>query len=364
MRNLANLIQVCLEKQIPFVSFRLPHEKTLQTWVQVSGRFDFFESIEEIGDQSGFVYAPFHRRTNFPVIFFKPEQIFRDDLIVSSFLKELARKEPFYPDYEVAEPPEISKDEYLNQAGFIIHSFEQNFKKAVLSRVQKLAKPDNFDLAGFFVRMQNNYPQAFCHLIHIPGTGTWAGATPETLLRIEGELAQTVSLAGTQALSDYEKRPIWQEKDLEEQQIVTDYIEDLLKKYHFKNYKKENLENANAGHLVHLATRFSFEKRNIESNLGFFLSALHPTPAICGFPKEKALEMILKTENHNREYYAGFCGPVNYLSRTDLFVNLRCMKILPDSLALFLGGGLTAKSDPAKEWDETVLKSQTLKKLI
>ena len=69
MDKLRRLINLCLEKQIPFVSFRMPNEKTLQTWVQVSGRFHFYESIENIGDQSGFVYAPFHRRTNFPVIF-------------------------------------------------------------------------------------------------------------------------------------------------------------------------------------------------------------------------------------------------------------------------------------------------------
>ncbi len=95
-----------------------------------------------------------------------------------------------------------------------------------------------------------------------------------------------------------------------------------------------------------------------------FISALHPTPAVCGLPKERALELIYKTEMHNREYYAGYCGPINYQGKTDLFVNLRCMKILPDKLALYIGGGLTAKSDPEKEWEETVLKANTLLSVI
>jgi len=91
-----------------------------------------------------------------------------------------------------------------------------------------------------------------------------------------------------------------------------------------------------------------------------FITNLHPTPAVCGLPKDKSLELILQTEKHNREYYAGYCGPINYQNKTDLFVNLRCMKILEDQLALFVGGGLTKDSVPTKEWDETVLKAKTL----
>ena len=51
-------------------------------------------------------------------------------------------------------------------------------------------------------------------------------------------------------------------------------------------------------------------------------------------------------------------------SRTDLFVNLRCMKVLKNKVALFVGGGLTNKSTPEKEWEETILKAQTLMKLF
>ena len=95
-----------------------------------------------------------------------------------------------------------------------------------------------------------------------------------------------------------------------------------------------------------------------------FINKLQPTPAVCGLPKDRALDLIMKTEQHNREYYAGFCGPINYLHKTDLFVNLRCMKILKGQFALFVGGGLTAKSEPEKEWAETELKSETLKRII
>ena len=116
--------------------------------------------------------------------------------------------------------------------------------------------------------------------------------------------------------------------------------------------------------MIHLNTEFEFDADLLKNNLAEFIETLHPTPAVCGYPKEKALDLIFQTEQHNREYYAGFCGPVNFKDRTDLFVNLRCMKILPEHLGLFVGGGFTTHSQPAKEWEETTLKSQTIKKLF
>jgi len=101
-----------------------------------------------------------------------------------------------------------------------------------------------------------------------------------------------------------------------------------------------------------LATEFGFDKSFIDNKLGKFLVEIHPTPAVCGFPKEKALDLIFDIEKHNREYYSGFMGTVNVENATNLFVNLRCMKILPEKLALFTGGGITGDSIPEKEWEQ------------
>jgi isochorismate synthase len=48
----------------------------------------------------------------------------------------------------------------------------------------------------------------------------------------------------------------------------------------------------------------------------------------------------------------------------DLFVNLRCMKITPDYISLYVGGGITLDSDPAEEWNETRLKALSLLKIM
>ena len=90
---------------------------------------------------------------------------------------------------------------------------------------------------------------------------------------------------------------------------------------------------------------------------------LHPTPAVCGIPLEKSRALILETEQHNRGYYTGFLGPVTAKS-ISLFVNLRCMQVLPEKCVLYVGGGITRDSEMEKEWLETEAKAETLLSVI
>ena len=362
--KLVKLFNLCLEKNIPFVTFRLPDEDSIKTWIQLSGKFNLLENLLEVADKSGFVYAPFHRKTNFPVIFFEPDLIIEKEDFDESLIKEISDKAPMYPDQIFELPHESGKEEYLKQAETFIHSFDKVFTKAVLSRVLLKNKLEHFDIGKFFFRLQEKYPNVFCHLINIPGAGCWTGATPETLLKIDKDMVQTVSLAGTQPTTDSEKEILWKVKEMEEQRLVTNYIIEVFKRFDIRDFQIEGPQTIQAGNAYHLSTKFSFDKSDIKNKIGAFIENFHPTPAVCGLPKEKALELILKTEKHNREYYSGFCGPMNIEGKTDLYVNLRCMKILKDRLALYVGGGLTGKSLPKKEWQETELKSRTLLSLI
>ena len=108
------------------------------------------------------------------------------------------------------------------------------------------------------------------------------------------------------------------------------------------------------------------------------INKLHPTPAVCGLPKEEAKDFILKNEGYHREFYTGFLGELNMPAEegikdnksTSLFVNLRCMKIQPhskggnNSAIVYIGGGITKDSDPENEWKETVAKSEVMKKVL
>jgi len=358
--NLVQLINLCLGKNIPFVSYRLPYTDEIITWVQTSGQFDYVESFEEISGREGFVYAPFHRRTNFPIAFFKQERTFINDDIDDGLLSQISDQKCMYPNTDLEAPVEISKEEYIDQAEKFIGSFSEEFTKAVLSRVKMVDKPTVFNQGKYFIQLQNSYPGAFCHIINLPGAGTWIGASPETLFRMDEDYVNTISLAGTQPKPEKGEKIAWTEKEIVEQKIVTDYIEFILRDLQIESFETEKTYDLDAGNAVHLATRIRFNKFYLAGKFVKFIHALHPTPAICGFPKEKALDLILNTEKHNREYYSGFCGPLNFLNTTDLFVNLRCMKILPEQLALFIGGGLISHSVPESEWEETDLKAETL----
>ncbi|MCF8367492.1 MAG: chorismate-binding protein [Bacteroidales bacterium] len=364
LNKITQLLQVCLEKNVPFVSYSLPESNEIHTWVQSSGQFNYVEHFYEIADKEGFVYAPFHRRTNFPIAFFEPEDIFVNDEIDLQFIEKLANRDKMYPDDKLEIPISIRKEEYLLQTAKFVSSLNDQFTKAVLSRVERILKPAGFDPGEFFLHLKKSYPKAFCHIIYLPGAGLWTGASPETLVRMDGKQAWTLSLAGTQPKPKDDKTIKWSEKEIAEQRIVTDYIEEILRGFRLHSFEKEKTYDLTAGNAVHLATKFKFDQQLIKDHFAGFVTQLHPTPAVCGFPKEKALDLIFETEEHNREYYSGYCGPLNYKNNTDLFVNLRCMKILNDEMALFVGGGLTKLSAPEKEWEETVLKAKTLLSII
>jgi isochorismate synthase len=358
------LIEACTRKNIPFVCFRLPEQSGFQTWIIESGKIQMFEKIDEVFNKSGFVYAPFHRKTNYPVIFFEPEIIIENTDIKPEITERIDSIERLYPKDQIHPPEETPKSLYLRQAEKIISQFDERFSKAVLSRVSHLSLKNELNAGRYFINLQEAYPDAFCHLIHIPGTGTWSGATPEMLLRMDPKIIQTVSLAGTRKFHQTVYPLIWEQKELEEQNIVTNYIIDCLRKFDISDYQVGPLQTVRAGLASHLSTTITFKNSGLKDNLSAFIEELHPTPAVCGLPKEDALNLILNTEIHNREYYSGYCGVLNIYGKSDLFVNIRCMKVFGDKVALFIGGGLTKGSDPEKEWKETRLKAQTLSKLI
>ena len=77
-------------------------------------------------------------------------------------------------------------------------------------------------------------------------------------------------------------------------------------------------------------------------------------------PKNDSLSLILKTENHNREYYTGYLGLKNKKDEIDLYVNLRCMKVDKQEIKIYVGGGITKDSKLEAEWLETEMKAGIL----
>ena len=249
-----------------------------------------------------------------------------------------------------------TKEEYEVQFKGLMNSFKtEKLQKAILSRITPL--PLHSTPVELFHKLCLQYPSAFVYLFHSNEFGMWMGASPERLLQWENKQCKTMSLAGT---LPYEETIIWTNKELEEQEIVTQYIRETLNNENIGFWKEKGPFNKKAGKIAHLCTEFNFEHQNNVPNL---VKSLHPTPAVCGLPLKQAFRQIEAIEKHDRELYAGFLGPVNN-KQGQLFVNLRCMKIVSNEAYLYVGGGITKHSVVEKEWNETILKTSTLKKVI
>jgi isochorismate synthase len=111
--------------------------------------------------------------------------------------------------------------------------------------------------------------------------------------------------------------------------------------------------------MVHLKTTYTIQSDSVKKRMGQFMMALHPTPALCGLPKNEAFRLIKEEEGFSRQLYGGFLGPVSG-NDFQFFVNIRCMKMSREETFLYLGGGLTRESVEEKEWEETRLKARTL----
>lgn len=151
-------------------------------------------------------------------------------------------------------------------------------------------------------------------------------------------------------------------KNIHEQQYVADYIQERLRRFTPKvdEAKPQTLV---AGQLIHIVTHFRFNL-NVNAGIGNLIKTLHPTPAVCGLPKEEAYKFILDNESGDRGYYSGFSGPLNYEGSTHLFVTLRCMQIEGRCCKLYAGGGLLSESEVETEWLETEAKMDTMRRCL
>ncbi|MES2747651.1 MAG: chorismate-binding protein, partial [Bacteroidota bacterium] len=240
----------------------------------------------------------------------------------------------------------------------------KEFQKVVLSRKETMAMTD-LDIEQVMSSLHFNYSNAFHYCFYHPKIGMWIGATPEQFLQVENDQVKTVALAGTQLFSESLS---WENKEKEEQQFVTDFIVESLNLY-AQNTSVSQPYTFKAGTIAHIKSDIS-ANLNSKNDFGKLIHLLHPTPAVCGLPKDAAKQFIIENENYNRKFYTGFLGELNIDFRTfkkensDLFVNLRCMEIENNLATIYVGCGITKDSIPEKEYIETVNKTMTMRKVV
>lgn len=234
-----------------------------------------------------------------------------------------------------------------------------HLEKAVISKVKVVDRRDQ-NLFDFYQELKNKYVKAFTFIYHIPGQGTWCGATPEVLLHEESGCLITMALAGTLPYNGDLTNVPWTDKERHEQGVIETHVERVLQDLGI-DYQKEGPSTVRAGQMVHLLSTYTTGQVTQPEVLQ---SMLHPGPAICGSPQEEAFRWINEEEEHKRDHYCGYLGPWGVLGQKAIFIHLRSMRIYQDKYALYLGGGITIDSDISSEWDETELKAQTMLAVI
>ena len=261
--------------------------------------------------------------------------------------------------FEVGNFPEINAElnipqheEYLQKLEKAIEIIKQNnLPKLVISR--PIAREiSSINLEKTYQLLCKKYPNTLCYLL-ISGEEIWIGATPEILGKFNKNTQEffTMSLAGTLPLEEE-----WSDKEIEEQKPVSQYILEKINTFS-DDVKVSETYTHISGNIKHLRNDFTATIK--PENLENLISKLHPTPAVCGIPKDFCKEKILEIENYNREFYAGYIK-IETEEEIYYFVNLRCSKIFQNKIVAFAGGGITPKSNPEKEWQETELKSQAI----
>ena len=243
-----------------------------------------------------------------------------------------------------------------------------SLEKIVPSRTKLISLPEAFDLGKTLANLLSHYPHSFVNFFHLPGIGTWLGASPEVLIETKGDYFHTMSLAGTQpAQGDNPlKSAAWTQKEIEEQALVSRYIVDCFKTIRLREYEEHGPKTVLAGNLLHLRSDFRVNTQTTGFyNLGsVMLDLLHPTSAVCGMPRKEALNFLRMHERRDRGFFAGFLGPVGIEQETAIYVNLRTASLHQSHALLYAGAGVTEDSIPEKEWEETELKCEIIGKFI
>ena len=364
-----------------FALYRLPYKKEVALVAQVEGEPLELPSLEALNGQTGFVVAPFSISDTCPLVLIRPDIVqsfpsYRECALERNGLS-LVEKRPF----SARETTCLNRDTYSDDfKRFFAGLSDGRFNKLVLSRCAEQEAEVKKQPLTLFQRACKMYPRMFISLVYTPQSGMWLTATPEILLEGINNQWRTIALAGTMKLEGDDllgegEHMTWSTKNIQEQRYVATYLRDCLEQF-ATDVCEEGPRTVRAANLVHLRSDFTFGLME-NAGVGDVLQRLHPTPAVCGLPKQATYEFILENEHTPRLYYSGFMGPLNLRAplelsslatggtqETHLYVSLRCMQITDSQYRMYAGGGLLKDSVEEQEWQETEAKMETMRRVL
>jgi len=236
---------------------------------------------------------------------------------------------------------------------------EGALSKAVLARSLVIPLGRARGALEILATLREMYPTCYRFLIDDGRGRAFVGASPERLVSVKGEEFHTEAVAGTQRcdagddVEAMERALRSRVKDQREHEVVLRHILDAVAPIS-REVHTAPAEVMRLPHLLHLRTRVWGLRRR--THLFDYVSALHPTPAVAGWPRAEALDWIGSVEPSPRGWYAGCVGWVDRSRDGDFAVGIRSAAIRGDRASVVAGAGIVEGSDPEQEWNETELK--------
>lgn len=234
--------------------------------------------------------------------------------------------------------------------------------KAVLAREVVIEADAPLDRVTILERLRRAYPG--CLITSIEGM---VGASPELLVSRVGDIVRSHPMAGTTprggdptADARLAAQLLASTKDRHEHQLTIDMVHDTLLPWCSYLDAEAEPSVVPVANLQHLASLVEGRLSTPAPSVLELMAALHPTPAVCGVPRDLALATIAELEHLDRGRYAGPVGWVDGAGNGRWAVGLRCAEITGNRARLFAGNGIVADSDPATELAETRVKFQAL----
>ncbi len=239
------------------------------------------------------------------------------------------------------------------------------FQKVVTARSVELARSGGFDAAHVVDGLRRSHPSCTSFAVAREGAA-FVGATPELLVRLAGRAVETAAVAGSapRGRSPEEDRRLGRalaesRKEQQEHALVVRAVQDALSALCDTIAAAETPRLLRLEGIQHLETPLSARLRGDRSLLDL-VARLHPTPAVGGAPRTRALDWLEQHEALERGWYAGPVGFVDTEGGGEFCVALRCALLQGEMARLYAGAGIVAGSEPAAELRETQLKLRAM----
>ena len=308
-----------------------------------------------------------------PAHLYQPAEIARSAgraRLAAAFPPALVRAAGPAPQWRVeAEPPLADYRAAVAEVLARMARGEAGLRKVVLSRSLRLLSDRPIEASALLRALaQDEHVTAFCvPLAGGPSGRALVGATPELLVARQGLDVVSHPLAGSaRRLPDAgadraaAQALMASDKDRREHAEVVTAILDLLAPHCAELAHPGEPQLTATDTMWHLGTRIEGRLRDEAMSALDLAALLHPTPAVCGTPREAAARAIAELEGYERGFYAGAAGWVDEAGEGAWHVAIRCAEIAGNEARLYAGAGIVPGSDPMAEGEETSAKFAAL----